>query len=180
MIEAATANDLLKLLRSGKIKKSGSVELALKNKRKPRLIIYDVESTKERQALVEAVGQNGIKNKESEFNPVFRARPKNATTTHWVVETSLEARKVLLYRLKDYLVVTRCMKCMKYGHIAKHCKGDERCNKCGGSGHGKEECKETETCATCGPKSECIGKQVACEAYQQALRRLIEGTDYGD
>ncbi|KAG8238014.1 hypothetical protein J437_LFUL017744 [Ladona fulva] len=70
---------------------------------------------------------------------------------------------------------------MKYGHIAKHCKGEERCNKCGESEHEKEERKVTETCcATCGLKSECSGKQEACEAYQQAMRRLIEGTDYGD
>ncbi|KAG8238594.1 hypothetical protein J437_LFUL018520 [Ladona fulva] len=73
------------------------------------------------------------------------------------------------------------MKCMKYGHIAKHCKGDERCNECGEKGHGKEECKVTEACcATCGPKSDCSEKQETCEAYQQALRRLIEGTDYGN
>ncbi|KAG8237989.1 hypothetical protein J437_LFUL017066 [Ladona fulva] len=136
----------------------------------------------------------GTVNKETDRSgrPDQGTGPKKGTITHWVVETSPEARKVLLqqgryyfgytsYRLKEYLVVTRCMKCMKYGHIAKHCKGNERRNKCGGSGHGKEECKATKVfCATTGPKSECSGKQEAYDAYQQALRKLIEGTDYGD
>lgn len=47
-----------------------------------------------------------------------------------------------MYRLKEYLNITRCFKCHGYGHIAKNCGITEQlCETCGSKDHMKEKWK---------------------------------------
>ena len=45
----------------------------------------------------------------------------------------------LIWSVVDYINITRCDKCCKYGHKAKDCKGEETCPLCAGK-HKLKEC----------------------------------------
>jgi len=63
--------------------------------------------------------------------------------------------------IKDYLVVTQCLKCFDYGHIANYCKNEARCGICWEKDHKKNECKEKgkKVCVPCHQRSKkCGGK----------------------
>ncbi|KAM3955326.1 LOW QUALITY PROTEIN: uncharacterized protein ACR2FA_010776 [Aphomia sociella] len=46
-------------------------------------------------------------------------------------------------------VSTQCLKCLRYGHIAKYCKNTQRCSICGEAHHYKECNKETTEAVHC-------------------------------
>jgi len=60
------------------------------------------------------------------------------------------------YHVREYIPTpTRCVKCNAYGHVVKHCRGNETCSKCSG-GHSYESCrkKDNPKCISCnGPHS---------------------------
>lgn len=56
------------------------------------------------------------------------------------------------HRVKDYDLVTRCFKCLQYGHISKYCKNQTTCRHCTEPGHTNKECpkkKEPSKCLNC-------------------------------
>lgn len=54
------------------------------------------------------------------------------------------------FRVKEFVIVMRCHKCLAYGHMMKECSEKERlCQKCGQSGHIMKECKRESACRNC-------------------------------
>ena len=191
MLELNRAHDLQRLKEQPTIKKSKTVELVEQRKRRPRMIMYDVSRNATKENLQAALAQNELEG-EGEVQFLFQTGPREDTEKcHWVVEVTPRARTRLLntgrffyeftsHRVKDFVVATRCMKCMKYGHIAKVCQSGERCTKCGDNKHKTADCKKDGCCPTCGPDQKCDGKRRSCPSYTAAIRRLIDSTDYGE
>lgn len=84
-------------------------------------------------------------------------------------------------RVREKLAVTRCFKCLGFGHVAIRCSGPDRskfCFKCGGQDHRASACKATESCVLCaqaGLKGDSIkhaSGSSRCQAYKQALQEL--------
>ncbi|XP_043272051.1 uncharacterized protein [Venturia canescens] len=64
-------------------------------------------------------------------------------------------------RVRKRLTVTKCYRCLGFGHVKAECKGKDRtkcCRKCGASGHLATDCKNKPVCPLC---SEAGHKDVA-------------------
>lgn len=72
--------------------------------------------------------------------------------------------------------LTRCFKCMGFGHLARTCEGPDRsklCRKCGGEDHVAKDCKKQPKCLLC--KEEDGNNHTTggprCPVYKQAAAR---------
>lgn len=55
-------------------------------------------------------------------------------------------------RVRKRLTVTKCYRCLGFGHVRAECKGKDRtkcCRKCGASGHHATDCKNKPVCPLC-------------------------------
>ncbi|CAH1188761.1 unnamed protein product [Phyllotreta striolata] len=74
-------------------------------------------------------------------------------------------------RILERVHVTRCYRCLQYGHKRDECTGEDRtgqCMKCGQTGHMARECENEELCVTCGTKGH-RADSLACIEYRKAL-----------
>lgn len=83
-------------------------------------------------------------------------------------------------RIRRRIYVTRCFKCIGYGHQARDCKGPDRsglCYKCGKEGHKGASCTEQLQCVLCtglqeNPESlNHVPGSGACKSFRQALNK---------
>jgi len=145
------------------------------------------------EELIERNLQEATEEQKKLIKPKFRTGPRNQDRYHLVIEVPRSVREILFRRsriyigfeatnIKDYLVVTTCMKCFNYGHISRYCKEDERCGNCGEKDHKKQDCKEQgkKTCVPCYiRKKKCGAKtQQECQTYKIQLQRTIDKYDY--
>ena len=200
VVETATEEDLQKLEKNASI--SSKFVLERPQKRRPRVIIYDVPRDVKEEELSMAVFEqnNALASSASDlavnFKPKFRTGKKDSETTNWVVEVGPDVRKVLLNarklfigwracKVQDYLLVARCFKCQGFGHIAKHCDREEVCSHCADSGHKSADCTKKshgKKCANCLRMKRDAGHDTTdkqCPLYKTALERQINSTDYG-
>ena len=64
---------------------------------------------------------------------------------------------------------TQCMKCAQFGHVAKHCRGQEVCARCAGD-HRTDQCKSEKTrCSNC--KKDHPAWSAACSFKQAAKEK---------
>ncbi|BES90459.1 ZnF_C2HC [Nesidiocoris tenuis] len=78
-------------------------------------------------------------------------------------------------RVRVRTTVTRCYRCLGYGHQARSCKNEDRsgsCFKCGGAGHKAANCSASEACMLC-KELDVDANHVAgrknCVAFHRAL-----------
>ena len=195
VVECHHESDRKKIEASAKLADKFQVEKP--KKRKPMLILYEVDSTLREDDLKKAIMEQNLdgKIKGEDLELRFRTGPRNKPTTNWVIEVSPELRQNILnqgrvyvgytgLKAKDFLQVARCAKCKDLGHVQKHCPGEERCGHCGGKDHGKESCPDKQKPARCIPCSN-KGKKCTkpntkeCPSHGMALKRLQDRTDYG-
>lgn len=197
IVETETNEDLQKIKNNIKLAKDLSMEPI--KKRKPLMIMYDVPSGWEEERIKNTIYEQNLEGKisreefENGFNIRFKTGPREKATVHQVAEVDAKIRKIMIQqerlymgfyaiRVKDYLVVAKCMKCQDLGHVAKHCRVVEQvCGHCGQK-HKSEECKNKEKDKTCIPcqirHKQCKEKGKNCQTYKTMLERLIEKTDY--
>lgn len=83
-------------------------------------------------------------------------------------------------RVRQRATVSKCYRCLGYGHLAGTCKGPDRsrlCFKCGGADHRAKECTAPERCFLCAEKG--LGPEGLdhtpgsrrCAAFRDALGR---------
>jgi hypothetical protein len=77
---------------------------------------------------------------------------KNPKLKHLIIEVSPEIRKIILninklniewsrHSVKDFISVTRCFKCLGFGHSKNNCDSDQQfCSSCGQCGHIHTNC----------------------------------------
>lgn len=80
---------------------------------------------------------------------------------NWLLEVDEEGKRILLelkricldfdrYRVVEYVSITRCYRCQKYGHLSVNCTEEPHCAKCASSEHAMKDGKsEEETCSNC-------------------------------
>lgn len=169
-------------------------------RRLPQMLIFDVPAYILWCELVEEIIACNLAT-EAEGNMVsegltqeFQEGPCGKSLTNWIVETTPEVRFWLLrvgqlsinwrlYRVVNYIQVTRCYKCQKYGHVAKPCKSDNKvCKHPGYTRHNFPACLYKSTllkCANCrlGCRDHPEDSAVY-PSYKAALCGLIGCTTY--
>lgn len=75
------------------------------------------------------------------------------------------------FEVRPYIPpVKQCLKCLRYGHIAKFCKNSQRCSICT-KDHNYKECQIPTTEATC---CHCQGKHVAISSQCPVKQQKVE------
>jgi len=94
------------------------------------------------------------------LNVKFTKRSFNEAR-HVVVEVSPNLRRELLIlakikirwsmcRVEDFVAVTRCFKCLGFGHTSKYCQSQQKCSYCAKDHHWKECGQQLQTrCSNC-------------------------------
>jgi Zinc knuckle len=75
-------------------------------------------------------------------------------------------------RVNPHVNITRCYRCLKFGHITKDCTGEDNtriCIKCGKEDHRAKDCKNTSFCLTC-KKDGHRADQTKCPTYRKLLK----------
>ena len=86
-----------------------------------------------------------------------------------VMDFGSEAGFTKVYECRQYL--TRCQKCLQYGHVKARCTSDVRCTYCAALRHKEPSCTATEaSCAVCQESHKV--SDPGCPTYCQKLREL--------
>lgn len=173
-------------------------------KKLPKIKIFDVPSTKDSdQEVLESLRLQNFPNIEStnfhkNIKIVYKVGPKNKTTHHWVLEMNpdllrdfhrLNGRIYLHWqslKIIDHIIVARCYKCQRYGHLAKECRTAlDTCGHCAVEGHTFNDCPEKRwdfKCVNCLRANQDHKHNVnstTCPSYLREKRRIASQTDYG-
>ncbi|KAF2888572.1 hypothetical protein ILUMI_17601 [Ignelater luminosus] len=85
------------------------------------------------------------------YKKAFKIGARNQNTTNWVLKINPEIRKILITRgrvcfgqtacpVADFIRISRCYKCQRFGHISKFCKSRSQCGICSSVSHETNEC----------------------------------------
>lgn len=168
------------------------------DKYKPRLIIFNVPAAIEAEEMADAIyKQNDLDQKVyGDIKPAFKFG-KDPKFCHWVVEvtpkmrTALKDQKIFIgwnrCKVEDHIQLMRCFKCLKIGHLAKHCRSEQACAHCA-SGHDIKDCpnkQQSPDCVLCknarvAPElRKHLGTSKNCPIYERRFREHISNIDYG-
>lgn len=95
-----------------------------------------------------------------EFTPRFFIGTRDGQTRHWVVNVVPALWKQLVshghmywdylrFKVKSYVNVLQCYRCLEYGHSSRVCKHKTTCAHCGGVEHKAEHCPSKSGPARC-------------------------------
>jgi len=162
----------------------------------PKVIIYDVDREIKPDELSARIAQQ---NPEMELTdedikrivPRFKTGPRDQPYVHWVCEVhqttfrKINDKRVYisysLCRITEYLQVTKCNKCQKFGHIAAKCRSKvDICAFCAIEGHRKETCPNKDKpakCANCG--GPFTAGHAGCTYKVTRIRAQVRNTNYG-
>ena len=164
-----------------------------------RLILYDVERCWSAEQIRERINRQNFGGDEvateTSLKFCFRQGPKEGSIMHWVMEATPETRLKLMekrqiylgytrHTVRDFIAVTRCYQCHKYGHPARYCRGDITCGHCAKIGHDAKDCTDKDADPR---RINCItGKQRQtnhevtdrnrCKSYKLALQAVVQRT----
>lgn len=151
---------------------------SLPTKKNPRIIIYNLFNDCDKQLTDEEVMKeikesiitqnieinNYMKeNNENDLITKFFIKSKNENFRHLIIETTPQLRKIIINAqklninwsrnsVKDFVSITRCFKCLGFGHSKNNCNVEtEKCSACAGP-HNHINCKsknKQKNCINC-------------------------------
>ena len=127
----------------------------------PTLLLMHVPRDMENEEIKDTViHQNNLSHLE---DPVLKVKFTNKTfdDSRHVIEVSPKLRRELvalrkiklhwsMCKVEDFVAVTRCLKCIGFGHTSKFCHGQQKCSSCAEDHHWKECGSKHQTrCSNC-------------------------------
>jgi hypothetical protein len=128
----------------------------------PALLVKFVPKEIEDEAIKDTIlQQNNLSHIE---DPVLNIKFTKRTfedSRHVVIEVSPNIRRELvtlqkiklrwnMCKVEDFVVVTRCLKCLGFGHTTRFCQNQQKCSRCAEDHHWKEcEHQNPVRCSNC-------------------------------
>jgi hypothetical protein len=119
-----------------------------RSKRKlPTLLLMYVPKEVEDAAIKDTIlQQNNLDYLEDPILNIKFTKSKSEDSRHVVIEVSpslprelVALRKIKLYwnlcKVEDFIVVTRCLKCLGFGHTTRFCQNQQKCSTCAEDHH---------------------------------------------
>jgi len=164
LIECETKEEIDRLSQELKTNLAVNMDIKIPEKKKPKVIIYNLSNDDQKEEIEEAIHNylattTGMTTQD-EVRFKFFTKAKSANLRNAVIEVSPNARKTLLSSGKvnigwsrcivaDFISVTRCFKCLGFGHIAKYCsQTQQKCSNCAGD-HKHSDCDSSDNHKTC-------------------------------
>ncbi len=152
------------------------------------------------------LGDHISRSEDTEITFRFFTRAKNQHLKHAVFEVTPKTRRLLLENgkinigwsrcnISDFVSVTRCFKCLGFGHTAKYCNSESHnCSHCAGN-HNYRECHIESTHKKC---VNCIAynnrtrdstyhlnvnhsaMDNSCPCYVRSRNNIVSKIDYGN
>lgn len=163
---------------------------------KPKILIFNIDKNLNKAEIIKAILEQNdlpLNVQKEDINLLTSRTPREAADSRkvsWLAEVSPRIYKTvvnkILYiglsrcRTSPYDQVSRCFRCQKYGHVAKHCIANEQtCMNCTSNetGHDFITCNKSPKCANCGKGSP--SNHFDCPARTNAQVRRCLRTDYG-
>lgn len=158
LLVESSDRSILSLANNEEIKKS-NLTVRVPDAIWPRIIVYDVPVDVEEKVLlneIEADLPEGIDVNGDLFKQAFKFGKKQGSSCHWVIEMHPRARSSLVSagkvrvgwkscRLSDFIRVTRCFKCQRFGHVASRCEQEQVCAVCTNVEHDAQVCPHKES-----------------------------------
>lgn len=148
--------------------KNAGLKIVTPRKVGPCLIIYDVDKNKTKEEIRDYLwnknlARAGLNRTEYDDKILFRFSAKNRdpTLVNWIIEVPPDVYDIMLdkgrifiewksHRVKEFYNISRCFKCLGYGHTSKSCSSEHSyCGHCGEKGHLFKECKRKNEEAKC-------------------------------
>lgn len=169
----------------------------------PKIQVFDIPERMTEEEILENIADQNLpasipqKFARNAFKINQRSGSHDASTS-WVIEIHPALRNYLIkigkiytswraHSVRDYIRVTRCYRCQKYGHVAKHCKSNPQCGMCASTDHETKNCRHTDhqerhKCSNCirnkfHDTNHHTGSS-DCPVYVKRLKDLINSIDY--
>lgn len=144
-------------------------ESKIPQKKNPRLIIYNLNNefdSENREQKFDEIKETIISQNQSlktliedsekeELKIKYVLKARNPNFCHLIIETTPQVRKTILnlqklnilwsrHAVKDFVSITRCFKCLGFGHTRDKCEANHiNCSSCGTGGHSHKECSSS-------------------------------------
>ena len=167
----------------------------------PKVVMFDVENDMTNESLMNELYDRNLRRmkvSEDEFRQrvrvVSRTNRKGVNVGNVVVELNRRMHDILMNqrrvyvkwkvcKVRDFVSVMRCRRCLAFGHTTRECALKERlCEKCGENGHLKEKCRNVCRCRNCklrGRKSDHSVMSRECPEYKRMVERERARIDDG-
>ncbi|XP_046684620.1 cingulin-like [Homalodisca vitripennis] len=205
LLEVTSKEEVKRLVEDEGMKGEG-IEVKAPDKKRPMLMIYDVEMSLKDDEIMKEIYERNLKEEmtEDEMKEGFTIRSRKEEGKgdrrrrigSIIVQCSAKVRNLLrrrerLYigwtsnRAKDYIDLPRCYRCQRFGHVAKYCNGKKACPRCSEE-HDIKDCRVQEDapwkCVNCERDGKVdLNHDVrwkGCPAYKRAEKRYLESVAY--
>ena len=201
IVRTNSPEDIEKLSKATALTKHGYKVITFKP-RNPKILIFGLNISDKKQVVEDIFNQNeeiaGNDIFEQQFRP-SHSWSRNKKLHNWVIEVDPIIRKKIIdngsrlynqwqtHRVVDYIDATRCFKCQRYGHVAKHClQKEETCGHCSMQGHSFKVCpnvNDPPTCPPCKQNKLPVAHRIAdktCPTFLKAAKQQLLRTNYGN
>lgn len=201
LIESTDPN--IKNLLNSKYLYEAKLEANIPQKQYPRIIVYGVPKEWSEIDILNEIDsiipqEEDIPSKWCKSS--FKVGSKDGKyNPNWVFEVHPEVRRVVLQKgkiyldwkscnVEDYVRISRCYKCQRFGHVAKHCNSEKQCGFCAATDHESKDCRHKEDtarhkCANCmraGKKAiDHDASAKKCPIYAARIQDYVNNIDYG-